>query len=213
MSRLQKQRDAKSSKKLILTNAIELFSINEFSSVSMDSLAKVCNLNKAMIFYYYKNKQALYEAVIVYVLDEIYNKIVIENSKITNPKKQLESFVNCFTLFAWEKPYLSSLLLRELSNSNHSSISQTLFSNMKKLYSLFCDIIKSGEGDDFKQNCSEDSMMLYFMVTGTINLMITTKTIRFEAYEVDTLNTCFKCDAHYIYSYINKQILTLIKKD
>ena len=209
---MSKQRDASISKDLILQNAIKLFSQKEFSSVSMDSLAKECGLNKAMIFYYYKNKQALYEEVIIYILDEIYTVMIKKNQNLIDPKEQLISFIKTFTLFAWEKPYLSSLLLRELSHSNNSDISQILFANMKKLYKLFCDILKNGENNVFIDNCSKDSMMLYFMIIGTINLMVTTTNIRYKAYSTDTLNTCFECDEQYVLSYVTKQILILILK-
>jgi len=202
-----KKRDSTKSKQLILQNAIKLFAKNGYKNSSMDELASMCDLNKAMIFYYYKNKKKLYEAVIIEILDQIYTKIITTNNTIINAKDKLESFIQTFTNFAWQRPYFSSLLLRELSNSNHDNISTTLFENMKKLYILFCNILKDGENTDFIKDCSKNSMMLYFMITGTINLMITTKNIRQQAYQNDAIDTCNKCNADDISSYITEQIL------
>ena len=52
-----KKRDAEASKEKIITNAKVLFSKKGFMATSMDELATMCDLNKAMVFYYFKNKQ------------------------------------------------------------------------------------------------------------------------------------------------------------
>ena len=63
MSKKIQKRDAEASKALIISSAIQLFSQKGYASASMDELAKLCGLNKAMVFYYFKNKKGLYEAV------------------------------------------------------------------------------------------------------------------------------------------------------
>jgi len=201
-----KKRDATASKELILQNAIKLFSTKEFSSVSMDQLAQTCNLNKAMIFYYFKNKKALYEAVIIKVLEEISTTIQKENQKHTKATKKLEQFIITFSKFAWEKHYLSSLFLRELSVS--SDISNTLFLHMKNLYQLFCDILAQGEKEN--EFSSSSSMMLYFMITGSINLMVTTKDLRVEANKNHNIQTSSTFDDKDISSYIIDQIMLIL---
>ncbi len=205
---MSKKRDATKSKKLILQNAIKLFSKNDFSSVSMDTLAKECDLNKAMIFYYFKNKKGLYNAVIIKVLDDIYNAVLEENQKYIDATDKIKSFIKCFSTYAWNNPYLASLLLRELSHSGE--ISNTLFSNMKKLYKLFYNILESGDKTGEFNDASKSSMMLYFMITGTINLMITTKTIRVEAKQNDNLNTNIEFDDKKIASYLIQQLIAII---
>ena len=68
MSKKIQKRDAEVSKALIINNAKQLFSQKGFASASMDELATMCGLNKAMVFYYFKNKRGLYEAVMTQVL-------------------------------------------------------------------------------------------------------------------------------------------------
>ena len=50
MSKKIQKRDAEVLKGLIITNAIQLFSQKGYASASMDELAGMCGLNKAMVF-------------------------------------------------------------------------------------------------------------------------------------------------------------------
>ncbi len=174
----------------------------------MDKLAKESKLNKAMIFYYFKNKQGLYEEVIIKVLNDIYNAVLDENKKNSNATDKLKGFIACFSNYAWKHPALSSLLLRELSKN--SDISHTLFLNMKKLYQLFCDILLQGTKDGVFINSTDTPMPLYFMITGTINLMTTTKNIRVETNKNSDLNTNIEFNEKSISSYLIKQIIPIL---
>ncbi len=208
MSKPIKRRNAQKSKKLILDCATELFSKKGYSRTSMDELANLCDLNKAMIFYYYDSKQGLYEAVIVEVLDEIYETIIKENENHKTPSQELESFIKTYASFASSHPYLPALLLKELSDSG-SQLPETLFAHMKKLYMLFVDIMARG----VEKGCFNDviPMIIYFMILGTINLMVTTQPLRVKAQEIDEIDTCALCDTDLISHYVFKKIEKMLK--
>lgn len=204
-----KKRDAEASKEKIITNAKILFSDKGFNATSMDELASMCDLNKAMIFYYFKNKQGLFEAVMKEVLEEIYITIKEENKNQKKPLEGLESFITTYATFACEHPYLPSLLLKELSDSG-SVVPEQLFSNMRQLFELFSDILERGE----KEGCFSDviPMILYFMVLGTLNLMITTKPLRIKAHELSGVDTCSTCNIDEISEYIMKKMKKMLKQ-
>jgi len=209
MKKTTKKRDATLSKQLILDNAKLLFSQKGFQASSMDELSKMTGLNKAMIFYYFKNKQGLYESVIAEILNEMYQKINEKNRVTLTPTKQLESFIRTYASYACSHSYFPALLLKELSSSG-AKIPQHLFFAMRKLYSLFSKIIKAGEqSGEFR---GVIPMILYFMIIGTLNLMITTKPIRQKAQkskEFD-LDTCASCDIDEIAEYIILQIKKIV---
>ncbi len=209
MARRFKKRDAKASKNLILKCAIELFSTKGYGSTSMDELAKMCDLNKAMIFYYYKTKQGLYEAVIIQILDEIYNTIIKENATLDKPVDELESFIRTYASFACSHPYLPSLLLRELSDSS-AKMPEHLFFHMRKLFTLFIEILDKG----VKQGYFDDviPMIVYFMVLGTLNLMVTTKSLRVKANKINNIDTCAACNIDEISTYLIKKIKKMLRE-
>ncbi len=205
------KRDAQVSKALIITNAIQLFSQKGYASASMDDLAKMCGLNKAMVFYYFKNKKGLYEAVMTQVLEEIQQKILKENEKYTKPIEELESFIRTYAKFACSHPYLPALLLKELSDSG-AVFPEMLFTSMRQLFALFSDILKRGE----EKGCFHDTMpmILYFMVLGTLNLIVTTKPLREEAAQKEDilLDTCAECDIDQIADYLIEKMKQMLKE-
>jgi AcrR family transcriptional regulator len=178
----------------------------------MEELGKMCDLNKAMVFYYFKNKKGLYEAVMQEVLDEIYHTIVKENKKYQNPKQQLKAFVSTYAEFAYEHDYLPSLLLAELSDSG-AVISEMLFSSMRQLFALFSDILYRGQKEDYFKDALP--MILYFMIIGTLNLMVTTKALRIKASKMNdiTVDTCASCDIKEIANYIMQHIDCMLIKE
>ena len=209
MKKIIKKRDATLSKQLILDNAKLIFSKKGFEASSMDELSKMTGLNKAMIFYYFKNKQGLYESVITEILNEMYQEINEKNKIDSTPTKQLESFIETYANYACSHQYFPALLLKELSSSG-AKIPQHLFFAMRKLYSCFSEIIRAGEKvGEFKEVIP---MILYFMIIGTLNLMITTKPIREKAEnskEFD-LDTCANCNIDEVAEYVILKIKKIV---
>jgi len=209
VKKITKKRDATLSKQLILDSAKVLFSKKGFQASSMNELSTMTGLNKAMIFYYFKNKQGLYEAVIAEILNEMYKEIAKKNEIELTPTKQLESFIKTYASYACSHLYFPALLLKELSTSG-AKIPEHLFFAMRKLYSLFSQIIKAGEqSGEFK---GVIPMILYFMIIGTLNLMITTKPIREKAQKSEEfdLDTCTSCNIDKIVDYILLQIKKMV---
>jgi len=209
MSKKIQKRDAKVSKQLIITHAKALFSQKGYASTSMDELAERCELNKAMVFYYFKNKKGLYEAVMHEILVEIQQTIVEENKLHSTPKEELEGFIRTYAKFACEHSYLPSLLLKELSSSG-AVVPEMLFASMRQLFSLFSDILRRGE----EKGCFDNAipMILYFMVLGTLNLMITTKPLRIKASQMEDIDvdTCASCDIEEIADYVVQKIFRML---
>jgi len=137
------KRDAVASKEAIIRHATALFSEKGYTSASMDELAQRCGLNKAMVFYYFKNKKGLYEAVMQSILEEIYYVITEQNTAHKSPEAALRGFIYTYAQYAQTHPYLPALLLKELSDSG-AVVPELLFASMRKLFSLFSDIQPDG---------------------------------------------------------------------
>ncbi len=208
MSKKIQKRNAEASKALIITHAITLFSEKGYAFASMDALAKRSGLNKAMVFYYFKNKKGLYAAVMHKILIQIQSAVLEENKQHSAPREELEGFVRTYARFACKHPYLPSLLLRELSD-NGAIVPEVLFTSMKQLFVLFSSILKKGED----RGCFVHTapMILYFMVLGTLNLMITTKTLRIQAHQEDSeIDTFASGNIDEIVDYIVEEMLRML---
>jgi len=193
-------RDAEATKAKIIQNAILLFAKNGYDATTADEIAQACGVNKAMLFYYYKNKAGLYAAVMSHVLDAIHEEIITQDKCCVSPVADLEAFIKTYAAYCDKNPYVSSLVLRELSDSG-AHLPEMMFASLRKLFGLLSEILREGEKQGLFHNI--EPMIIHFMIVGTINLLVTTKPMRQKAAELETeLNTCSDCDIDEISHYI-----------
>ena len=202
-------RDAEATKAKIIQNAMLLFAKNGYEATTADEIAKACSVNKAMIFYYYKNKAGLYSAVMSYALGAIHDEIITTDKCCISPLADLEAFIKTYAAYCDKNPYLSALILRELSDSG-AHLPEVMFASLRKLFALLSEILREGE----KQGLFHDiePMIIHFMIVGTVNLLITTKPLRENAAKMENaLNTCSDCDIDEISEYIFKKVKLMLE--
>ena len=196
----KQKRDAEVTKAKIIKNAMILFSQNGYDATTADDIAATCGVNKAMIFYYYKNKAGLYEAVMSEALSAIHTEVLTSEKCCVSPLADLEAFIRTYASYCEQNPYLPALLLRELSNSG-AHLPEMMFSSMRQLFTLLSAILTAGQKQGIFQNAQP--MIIYFMIVGTMNLMITTKPLRLKAAQLqEGLDTCSDCSMEEIADYI-----------
>jgi len=207
----KKRRDATSTKKKIIQNAMILFSEKGFDGTSVDDIAKKSTINKAMIFYYFKSKSGLYEVIMSDLFASIYDAIVDAKESTDNPLSDLHIFIKTYALFCQKYPYLPALMLRELSDGG-KRLPEMMFAGMQQLFKLLSDILKKGEEEGcFKENIP---IVVHFMITGTLNLLIVTQPLRFKAEQMGSnLDTCTTCSMDDISEYIFEKIKLLLGVD
>jgi AcrR family transcriptional regulator len=202
-------RDSEATKAKIIENSMLLFAKNGYEATTADEIAKVCGVNKAMIFYYYKNKAGLYSAVMTHALEAIHKEIIVTDKCCVSPLADLEAFIRTYALYCDKNPYISALILRELSDSG-AHLPEMMFASLRKLFMLLSEILREGE----KQGLFHDiePMIIHFMIVGTINLLITTKPLRENAAKLDEdIDTCSDCDIDEIAAYIFKKVKLMLE--
>lgn len=202
-------RDAEATKANIIQNAMMLFAKNGYDATTADEVAKECGVNKAMIFYYFKNKAGLYSAVMSHALEAIHNEVITSDKCCVSPLADLEAFIKTYASYCDAHPYLPALILRELSDSG-AHLPEMMFESLRKLFTLLSSILKEGEAQGIFHNVTP--MIVHFMIVGTINLLVTTKPLRANAVALDTdLDTCSDCDIDEISDYIFTKIKLLLE--
>ena len=202
-------RDAEATKANIIKNAMMLFAKNGYDATTADEIAKASGVNKAMIFYYYKNKAGLYSAVMSHALEAIHEEVITTDKCCISPIADLEAFIKTYATYCDAHPYLPALILRELSDSG-AHLPEMMFESLRKLFTLLSSILKEGEKQGIFHNVTP--MIIHFMIVGTINLLITTKPLRANAISLDTeLDTCNECDIDEISDYIFTKIKLLLE--
>jgi len=205
----KQKRDAKATKAKILKNARLLFSKQGFDATTVDDIAAESGVNKALVYYYFKNKSGLYSDVMSGLFDAIYDAIVAGEKECKNAVEELEVFINSYASYAYKNPYFPALLLRELSNSG-AYVPEMMFVSMRRVFVLLSDILKRGE--EQKLFIQSLPMVMHFMIIGSINLMITTQPLRKKAIKLDAdIDTCSGCleneVAKYVFETIKKSLV------
>lgn len=106
----------------ILNAAKEVFQEKGMAGSRMQEIADKAKINKAMLHYYYRSKQLLFEAVFknaFRILAPQLNKILNEDSELFD---KIKNFTNNYIAFVIEHPYLPNFVIQEL-NKNPDFIS------------------------------------------------------------------------------------------
>ncbi len=185
------KRDAKVTKAKILQEARTLFSIKGFDATTTDDIAKSSGVNKALIYYYFKNKAGLYAQVMSGLFDTIYDEVVCARGSCNSTTDELHAFVKTYAEYAYKHSYFPALLLRELSDSG-AHLPELMFASMRKVFILLSEILQKGEREGVF--IKSIPILVHFMIIGTINLMVTTAPLRKKAMEIDdSVDSCAEC--------------------
>ena len=103
-------------KKRILDVATEEFATLGYSGLSMNKLAEKLKINKAMIYYYFKDKRNLYDEVISSIIElNKKEKKEILNSSL-EAKEKFKRYIKLYTKTINNNPNIIPLTLREMAN-------------------------------------------------------------------------------------------------
>ncbi|HLV39532.1 TetR/AcrR family transcriptional regulator [Xanthomarina sp.] len=101
----------------ILDAAKNIFQSKGMDGARMQEIADEAGINKAMLHYYYKSKQLLFEAVFknaFSLLAPQLNKILNDNSSIED---KVKSFTSNYISFIIKHPYLPNFIIQELNRN------------------------------------------------------------------------------------------------
>lgn len=113
------------SRKEILDAAIKVFVKKGFSGTRVQEIADEANMNKGMIFYYFKSKELLYQEVFIVILQKTLVKQFKPLTEDISIKEKLIKYGKLYIENASEAPELISFIVSELNM--HTEKSSKLF--------------------------------------------------------------------------------------
>ena len=136
----------------ILRTAQQIFIEKGKDGARMQEIADRAGVNKAMLFYYFNNKELLYLEVlrsIVLRLFQKVNEVVISEEE---PRKKLEQFVEAYINFLVENEGLPRIMLREIASGGeiigkifNETLSQGENPISVKIHSIIEQSIQNGQ--------------------------------------------------------------------
>jgi AcrR family transcriptional regulator len=102
-------------KEKILQRAQALFAQNGYDGLRMDALAQEAKVNKATIYYYFKDKQSLYETIMCGVAEAFYAQVEHNMMGIKGDKARLSVFIDSGLDFVQTHRDIAKIMMVELS--------------------------------------------------------------------------------------------------
>ena len=80
-------------RKKIIQVACQIFSRYGFRKTTMDEIAKALNMGKSSIYYYFKSKEAIFEAVALYEANILRNKLTTAIKSVESPIEKMKEYI------------------------------------------------------------------------------------------------------------------------
>lgn len=124
--------------------AARLFSARGFDSVGVDEIARDARVNKAMIYYHFKDKLTLYREIVRDMLRETGARMTVIADDAGPADRRLEQFIETFVDLKEAREWLPTLMLREMAEGAPHLDLETL-GMMRTIFGAFNRIIADGQ--------------------------------------------------------------------
>jgi TetR/AcrR family transcriptional regulator len=151
----------------VFAAAADLFSARGFDGVIVGDIADRAGVNKAMIYYHFADKLALYREVVGDMLRAAGARVSEIAARPDPPAVRLEAFIAAFVRLADERPWFPTMMLREMAEGAPHLDAATL-ALMRAVFAAFAAILADGHADgSFRQ---VHPVMAYLSIIGPILL-------------------------------------------
>jgi AcrR family transcriptional regulator len=133
-----------STKNAVFDSAAAQFAKAGFDGVSVDDIAREAGVNKAMIYYHFADKLALYRAVLAEGLSRTGATVDAIAMSADTPPIKLDRFIEAFVRMTETRPWMPALMLREIAEGAPRLDADTM-SHMRVVIMSFVAILKQGQ--------------------------------------------------------------------
>jgi len=129
----------------ILETAVRLFSTNGYGATSLSQVAKEANVSKALIFWHFENKEALFRTAVQRTLEPYFINVLDDLDGLTEVQqieRLIDEYYEFVTTNVYSVKFFLALLLRE---EKHPDDLVRRMNELQRLYrNLLSDILESG---------------------------------------------------------------------
>lgn len=134
-------RDSEVTRAAILDAAEEEFSKSGLTGARTDAIAARTGVTKAMIYYYFSNKEALYQAVLERAFSTKINEIEHIVHTVNEPETALRQILDYFLSHAQHNPNISGILFHEAMQNKGKYYKEI---GLISLYEKVAEVLENG---------------------------------------------------------------------
>ena len=128
----------------VLAAAADAFSRRGFDGVIVDDIAHAAGVNKAMIYYHFQDKLALYRFIVCDMLREAGARLAAIAEQTDPPADKIARFIEEFVALTDSRPYFPTLMMREIAEGAPHLDPDTL-GLMRTVFVTFGRIVLQGQ--------------------------------------------------------------------
>lgn len=173
----RKKREKQRRKEEILDAAETLFFIREYDEVSMDGIASIAELNKATIYLYFKNKDALFSSIVlrgIRILNEMYRECI--KTQVPGVTK-VALLVETYYRFTREYPNYQRLI--KYYGVERFNTENPVFAEIQEEFAMsrrfFQDAIREGMDDGTIRNDIDPFLLTTYLMTTLMSILSLTR--------------------------------------
>jgi len=191
----ERQERAEQTKKAILDAAIAEFSAHGLAGARTEAIAESAGANKALLYYYFKSKNGLYEAAI----EDVSRKVVEDALAALDPaysagERLLRTALNHFDRILTRREF-QSLMQQEMvryQRDEVGSLSHLFQSAFKPLMQKVQDAVEDGMNSG--ELCKVDAMQMMYVIFGAnvfyfLSAPMMRMAMQFDPFDVDVLRS------------------------
>jgi TetR/AcrR family transcriptional regulator len=128
----------------VFAAAAAAFSRRGFDGVAVDDIARAADVNKAMIYYHFADKLALYREIVCEMLRAAGAVVTAIADRPGSADDKLAAFVAAFVALSDERPYFPPMMVREIAEgAPHLDADALLL--MRSVFAAFARIVDQGQ--------------------------------------------------------------------
>ena len=168
-------RAADGSRDRIFAAAAREFAAHGFAGANVERIAATARLNKAMIYYHFRSKAALYREV----LGDMFHAVAVRVGEVANssasPSEKVRQFVAAIAAEAEARPHFPPIWFREIAEgASHvdAAILREVAGILQKLSAIVDDGVRRGEFQPV------NTLLLHAGIVGPILLFFASEPLR-----------------------------------
>ena len=159
----------------ILAAAASEFAARGFDGASVDRIARTARLNKAMIYYHFKSKAALYGEIVRGLIEAVLARARTIAASDATPREQIAAFVRAIVEEAEARPHFPPMWLREIAEGGRH-LDRATFNLVRQVPETLNAIIERGcATGEFRR---VHPLLLHFGIIGPLVLYFASQPVR-----------------------------------
>lgn len=153
-SRLGTRGQPEASRSAILKAAVREFADHGIAGARIDAIARAAHVNKALLYYYFKNKESLYGAVLDEVFKNLKARVFAVLDSDLSPRGKILEYVSAYFDYIASNPLFPRLVQREMMHAGNRSrhLQHIVEDYFKPIFGRLSQVLQQGISDgDFRE--------------------------------------------------------------